>query len=347
MRLLRAAFLPTSVLLLAIAAMIVPLPFFLERPGTPLGLEERVTVEYEQVGDIAGDFLLTTVVLQRTTAVELPRGLLSDRTELVPAVTVIGPGESDSEYFARQREVFREAALVAAAVGLRAAGFDIPTPEGEGARVVGVLADAPAEGVLRPGDVVVATDAGQVSTTEDLRTAVFDRGTEALELTFLRDGQRRTATLTPTRIAGVDEPVVGVQIETLAPPVELPFNVEVDSGSIGGPSAGLMLALTVFDKVDELDLAAGRRIAGTGGITPEGGVTPIGGIEQKVSSAAGQDLDVFLAPAMQMPDACAGLPEGAGLQVLGVETFDEAVEVLSGDAPGLRCEGQASAAAAT
>jgi len=342
MRLLRVAFLPASVLLLAIAAFVVPLPFFLERPGTPLGLEERVAVEYEQVGDVTGEYLLTTVILQRATPVELPRSLLSEAIALVPAARFLGPGETDSAYFERQREVFSDAALVAAAVGLRGAGFDVPIPQGEGARVVGILPGTPAEGVLLPGDIVVATDAGPVSTTEDLRIAVFERGTEELELTFLREGEERSASLTPARVTGVAEPIVGVQIETVAPDVTLPFGVEVDSGSIGGPSAGLMIAITVFDKVDPLDLAMGRRIAGTGGITPEGSVTPIGGIEQKVLSASNEDIDLFIAPASQMVDACAGLPDGAALEVIGVETFDQAVDALSGDAQGLRCDQQAA-----
>lgn len=343
MRLLRTAFLPASVLLLAVAAFVVPLPFFLERPGTPLGLEERVAVEYEQVDDISGDYLLTTVVLERTTPAGLLPGLLDEAAELVPAARFVPPGETDRAYFARQRDIFRDAALVAAAVGLRAAGFDVPAPKGEGARVVAVLPDAPAQGVLLPGDVVIAADEEPVATTEDLRTAVFEAGTSELELTFTRDGEQRTASLAPARVAAADEPVIGVQIETVAPEVVLPFGVEVESGSIGGPSAGLMIAITVFDKVDPVDLAGGRRIAGTGGITPEGTVTPIGGIQQKVFSAAHQGLDVFLAPAVQITDACAGLSSDATMtmEVVGVETFQEAVDVLAGDSRGLRCGEQA------
>ena len=344
MHLLRVAFLPTSVLLLAVAAFVVPLPYFLERPGTPLGLEQRITIEHEQVDEVTGQFLLTTVVLDRTTVVELPRGVLSDAVEVVPVARFVGPGETGPAYFERQREVFDDAALVAAAVGLRAAGFDVPQPEGQGARVLAVLPDAPAEGVLRPGDVIVVTDpGGTVATTEDLRTVVFEQGTEEIELTFLREGERMTAALTPARLTGAEEPIIGVQIETVAPDVTLPFPVDVDSGAIGGPSAGLMIALTVFDKVDPVDLADGRRIAGTGGITPEGTVTPIGGIEQKVLSAADDDIDIFLAPAFQMADACAGLIPGTDLEVIGVETFDEAVQVLSGEASGHRCEQQAAA----
>ena len=336
MRSTRVVMLLIALLLLVSAAAVVPLPFFLERPGTAVGLGQRVAIEAPGAGPIDGDFMLTTVYLTQTTALELVLAWADDEVRVVPLHSVLPPGQSEAEFFARQQDLFTESAQRAAAVGLRAAGFDVGPEDlgGDGALVVETFPGSAAEGRLLPGDVVVhvgGTGADrQVRTYDDLLAALRVSGGEPLRLTIRRGGRTRELEITPRPVPGVsDEPVIGIQVSTLNATVDLPVPVDVDSGQIGGLSAGLMIALTVFDKIDPVDLADGRRIAGTGTIGFDGEIGPIGGIEQKVVAAHREQVDVFLVPDEQLVEARSGLPEDSAMEVMGVGTFDEALSALS------------------
>jgi PDZ domain-containing protein len=121
----------------------------------------------------------------------------------------------------------------------------------------------------------------------------------------------------------------------------LPYSVKVASGGVGGPSAGLLIALTVYDKVlAGVDLAAGRTIAGTGTIDWQGRVGPVGGAGLKVIAAAHAKADVFLVPAANAAEARASLPKGADMDIVEIKSFDQARDWLErtaqeqdGDAP--------------
>jgi Lon-like protease len=102
----------------------------------------------------------------------------------------------------------------------------------------------------------------------------------------------------PARVQGYDHPIVGV-----APVASFPFPLTIDSGDIGGPSAGLMWTLGVVDVLTPGELTGGRVIAGTGTIDLDGGVGPIGGIAQKVVAAERAGAVAFFAPVQEAPDA--------------------------------------------
>jgi PDZ domain-containing protein len=106
-----------------------------------------------------------------------------------------------------------------------------------------------------------------------------------------------------------------------------PFTVDLGLGNeIGGPSAGLMFALGIMDKVGDEDLTGGRFIAGTGTIDPKGNVGPIGGIQLKMIAARNKGATVFLAPAGNCDDVRKATPHG--LQVVKVSTLHDAVQDL-------------------
>lgn len=332
--LLRRAFLPVSLVALLAAGASVPLPYFLERPGParPLaGVSARdplveVPSEDREGGDLSGSYLLMVVNQLRATPFNLLYDLVDDRSIRVPAQAVLPPGVAPEAYFDAQRREFATTAEIAAAVGLRLAGLEVPL--GEGVRVVEVAQGSPADGSLQPDDVVVLADGSAVATTSALQAAVAQSGTEALPLTVRRGDDDVEVVVTPAAVEGGD-PRIGVSVETVPFDEALPVDVAVDGGRVGGPSGGLMIALSVYDLVDGADLAAGREIAGTGTIDADGSIGPIGGIELKVLAAHGVGADVFLAPEGQGEAARGALPGGSDLQILEVATADEAVEALS------------------
>ena len=353
MRWLRAGFLPVSVLILFAAALIVPLPFYLERPGTTVSLGACVDVDSDG-REVDGDFLLTTINVSLATAFDAVRGIADDETSLVPRGQLVPPGVESDEFFSRQRELFASSADVAAGVGLEAAGYEV-TVSGDGVQVVRILPGTPAAELLRPGDVIRSIDGSAVAVEADLRDVIEDAevGTP-LRLQVQRDGEVLDVDVAPELVQGM--PVIGILPQTLHPRVNLPVDVEVATGPIGGPSAGLMIALTVYDKVlGDVDLAAGRIVAGTGSISQDGRVGPIGGIGLKILAAEARGADVFLAPAADYRAAIAAVPNGSPLRVVPVETFDEARDALlettgeisrTGGAPSEACPYRTQAQAA-
>jgi PDZ domain-containing protein len=105
-----------------------------------------------------------------------------------------------------------------------------------------------------------------------------------------------------------------------------PIDVSYSSEDIGGPSAGLMWALGLYELMTPGDLTAGRTVAGTGELLPDGTVLPIGGIRDKVIAAERAGATLFLAPADNMAEL-AGVDTG-DMQVVSVATFDEALRAL-------------------
>jgi PDZ domain-containing protein len=275
---------------------------------------------------VRGDFLFTTISRREATVFGVLAAAVRPKQRVVANQEVLGTFRRD-EYYRRQRQAFLDSTDRAVIVALQAAGLPVRL-SGGGVSVVEVLEGTPAEGVLRAGDVITQIDGSAVGTDTELIEAVSTGRT--LRLGFRRDGRTRSATVRPERgTADVDRrPIIGVRITTFEPQVDLPFEVDVTSGEVGGPSAGLMIALAVFDLVDDSDLAAGRRIAGTGTLALDGRVGPIDQIELKVLVAARSGAGVFLVPSSQAEVARAAVPASSDMRVIGVDTFADARTVL-------------------
>ncbi len=123
----------------------------------------------------------------------------------------------------------------------------------------------------------------------------------------------RNVTLATKDVGG--EPVVGVELS--APTYKFPFKVKINLPDIGGPSAGLMFALGIIDKLTPDNLTGGRFIAGTGEIDPTGQIQPIGGIQQKMAGAREAGATIFLSPASNCANTTGAVPSGLRLVKVG------------------------------
>ncbi len=331
-RLARALFLPVCLAVIVAAGFIVPLPVFVETPREPVSLDERVVVAVEDA-TLRGDYLLLAVTLSRGTVARLLQAVVDADRTVVAEAQLLPPHEDDDTYFARQRDVFEETAAVAAAVGLQAAGYTVDPREvtGSGVLVAEVVPGTPAENRLAPGDVIVAVDGTPVRGFEDLRAVMPDDAGAALLLDVERDDEHVQVELETAALQTADgtRPGVGILGQTHEPRIDLPVDVAVDGGGIGGPSAGLMVALTVYDKAArDVDLAAGRNVAGTGRIDQDGNVGAVGGVRQKVAAAEATGAEVLVVPAALLDTAKAARRPGSTLEIIGVATFDEARDAL-------------------
>jgi len=186
----------------------------------------------------------------------------------------------------------------------------------------------PAYGVLKAGDVITAVDGTAVTGPTSLTglIAAHPAGS-TLTVTLTRSGQSRQVKVGTKESGG--RPVMGVQIEEQ---FKFPFNVNISVGDIGGPSAGMMFALGIIDKLTNDDLTGGKFIAGTGEITAAGQVEAIGGIQQKMVGARQAGATIFLTPASNCSDTKGAVP--AGLRLVKVSTLSQAVGYLQALAAG-------------
>ena len=316
-----------SVAVVLAALALVPLPIVVYSPGDAESVPALVRIDGEE-GEVSGDLLLTTVFQQQASVVVALLGWIRDDEAVERERDVLPPGIDIEDYFADQRDVFAQSVEVAAAVGLQLAGRDIDI-RGEGALIEGILPGSPAAAGLRVGDVITAVDGDTIEFSVDLseHTGALAAG-DTISVTVERDGQYATVDLVLVDIPDLGRAGIGVSVSTRNLTVELPVEVTAET-DIGGPSAGLMLALTVYDLVDPVDLAAGRIVAGTGTIDLAGQVGNIGGIGMKVRGAAAAGATIFLAPAEQAEQARSAAPES--MTVVGVSTADEAAAYLRGE----------------
>ncbi len=198
---------------------------------------------------------------------------------------------------------------------------------------------APADEVLDPGDKLLEAEGQDLSTVDDLVETLTDNEPgDRIELLIERAGEDGPRTVEVELIEAPGEPgrtIVGfVPFDTTS--VRLPFELDIDTGRIGGPSAGLAFTLTLIDKLSEGDLTGGRNVAVTGTIGLDGEVGAIGGLPQKVSAVRQVGVDYFLVPASQSERSMERAREIAGdeVELIPVATLDEALaalEELGGD----------------
>jgi PDZ domain-containing protein len=328
-RLARAALAGLLMLtLLAVSGSLVLMNNGLEAPGAAEAVEPMVQVAPSHAYTAAGSFILTTVIVQtpilageRLAAQFDPAYKIVSPADIVPPDTT--PQQLAQQGY-RQLDQSETAAIVA---GLRQAGFAAGVV-GHGAEVLSILPDSLAQGQLQVGDVITGLDGTQVQTTDDLIGLIRQQPPGAtVRLTVMR-GQATVEVDVPLMPAADPNspPRLGISIQPAGFDLSLPFPVTITAQKIvGGPSAGLMFALTVYNAVTPDDLTGGRRIAGTGTIDLSGAVGPIGGVEQKVAAAEAAGATYFLSPAENY-DAARSVARH--IQVVKVTSLQEAVDFL-------------------
>ena len=314
------------IVLLLAASFFLPIPiFYAYLPGPVRDVERLIEVGGTRTYSSEGSLLLTTVSVDtQVTFFDMIQSLVDEDKTIVTRDEVTS-GQSLQDLRVEQRREIRESKRRAQEVAAGALG--IAEPHGKGARVLGTVNGLPAHGRLREDDLIVSIDGDEVETTCDVGRAVdsHDVG-EKVTIVVRREGELRTIALSTAE--DPREPgssFIGVIMDEVDYSFDLGFDVSFETGRIAGPSAGLMFALALYDRLTPDDLTDGRRIAGTGTIACDGVVGPIGGVEQKVAGAEARGAKIFLAPE---GNAAAARAVADDIEIVSVTTFDDAIEYL-------------------
>ncbi|PZM96577.1 MAG: hypothetical protein DIU79_04725 [Actinobacteria bacterium] len=310
--------------LLAYGVFAAPVPYVVLGPGPTVDtLGEQDGTEVIQVtgaptSDSAGQLRLTTVGVRPDVRLrDVIVGWFNSEEAVVPRELIYPPGHTREQVEQRNAEDFAASQSSAETAALRELGYPVQVT------VRSVTPGGPAEGILRPDDIITTVDGEPVTGTAKLTQLIRAKpaGTE-LTIGYTRGDQSGTAKIT-TRAQDGEPPRIGVEVQARQP---RPFDLKIQVGDIGGPSAGLMFALGIIDKLRPEDLTGGKVIAGTGTIDDMGNVGPIGGIPQKLIGAKEAGATVFLVPKENCPEAVRNAIDG--IQLVKVSTLREALDAL-------------------
>ncbi|SKA99265.1 PDZ domain-containing protein [Agreia bicolorata] len=320
-------------LVLGLVMSFLPTPYVIEQPGpvfdtlgsqtvdgkdTPL-----ISIDGETTYPTGGtlDMLTVSVVgtpKQTPSWAEVVQAYFDSSKAVVPLEAVYPPDVTTEERDEQNAALMVDSQQEAIAAALSSLGYDFTTRVGVGS----VAKGSPAEGQLEPGDVVTSVNGQPVGSIDELRSAVAANGIDKPAVVDVtRDGAPIEASITP--ITSGDTSVLGIGVQAS---FEFPFDVKIQLDNVGGPSAGMMFALGIIDKLSDGELNGGQKVAGTGTISADGTVGPIGGIRQKLFGARDAGADFFLAPASNCDEVVGHVPDG--IRVFAVATLDDSLAAL-------------------
>ena len=329
-------------------ALLVPLPYVTYYPGPTVDIlatndgEETVQVNGHKAYYDDGELRMTTVYVstpqEHVTLPDLLRAYFDPDAAVWPRSSVYAPDETDESNDRESAVAMVSSQDTAVAAALTELGEKVdPIVE-----VLDVTPGLPADGKLEVRDVLLEVGGTKITGAQDVVDAV-DRAKAGQPIRFVvRRGEKEVTTdITPRKVG--DDLRVGI---TPGVGFDFPYRVSVDiADNIGGPSAGLMMSLAIYDTLTPGSVTDGFDIAGTGTITPSGEVGPIGGIQQKIAAARDAGADLFLVPA----DNCDGIGgvDPGDMRLAKATTMHDAVETLSTwvddpNAPLPSCEDTAS-----
>ena len=325
-------------LVIVLGLALWPTSYVIQQPGPVFNTLGSVTIKDEKVPlvtvegaktfETGGALDMLTVQAvgnreQRPSWFEVAMAWFAPSKAIVPVEAVFPAGVTTEQREAENAALMVDSQQDAIAAALTELGYDFPAQ-----LAVGQVAEsAPAEGKLKVDDEILAVNDVVVTDLASLRDAIAENGTESPAVfDVTRGGVPTTVSITPTEATSADgekTSIIGVATKIL---YDFPVDVTIQLDNVGGPSAGMMFALGIIDKMTPGKLNGGESVAGTGTIDAEGVVGPIGGIRQKLYGAVDAGAEYFLAPEANCNEVVGHVPDG--IRVFSVATIDDALAAL-------------------
>lgn len=253
--------------------------------------------------------------------IELALAWFDRSRAVVPIDRIFPAGQTTEQRNTENAALMTDSQVESSAAALRALGYDVP----QQIAVATVDDSGAAAGLLLQNDVLTTVDGVTAPNVDAVRAAVQAAAGAPVTIGYERDGAAGTVEITPrqTDVNGQQQYLLGVGLMLS---FDLPVDVKIQLNDVGGPSAGMMFALGIIDKMSPGDLTGGQHIAGTGTIDADGNVGPIGGIRQKLYGARDAGATWFLAPAANCNEVVGHVPDG--IRVFSTSTLQESLTVL-------------------
>ncbi|WP_353892143.1 S16 family serine protease [Proteinivorax hydrogeniformans] len=299
--------------------------YLVVRPGDAILIGDMVEIE-NSYGHDSSVYLLTVSQFTASPLAYL-LGVFSPRMDLMHHSVVIPPDMDMEEYYKLNRQRMQESQDNAKVVALQQAGYDVPMTS-DGVEIVDILPTSTVKEVLQVGDIFKVLDGEKVMLSDQLISIVQSKNVgDEITTTIVRNEVEKELALKVGRSESDPKvPALGVFIQTLNWEPVYPIDISFDTGQIGGPSAGMMFVLEIYNQLTEEDIIGDLVVAGTGTINFDGSVGAIGGMKQKVYAAENKQADVLFCPIENYEEAIAYATE---VEVVKVNHFDDIVNFLN------------------
>ena len=318
--------------LLTIATLLAPIPFVFFKPGVPDNVAGKIiSIKDAKTYPINGKLFITSILVTNPDSPVFGAETLVNWAigphVVLPKESVYPPIQPAQKIERDSRNEMESSKVTSTAAALRYLGYDFE----EVYYVSDIREYSDAIKKLKIGDVITEIDGKEINQIEEIRTSYAKKSIgDSLLITVERKDKNGKVTPVTTRVILVENldieekerPAIGILVGTSA---RFPIDVDFNLPGVGGPSAGLIFAVGIVEKLTEEDLVRGRKIAGTGTISASGKVGGIGGIEEKMVGASRIGATIFIAPRENCPDI-EHVPKG--LKVIPVSTLSEAIEAL-------------------
>ena len=282
--------------------------------------------------DFDGNLFQLTVRRDEASALIYLWSYVDSSFDLYPREVFLPKGVTPQELSEISIQNMKTSENVAIAVALKNLNYDIDS-KGDGVLVVGILDDSPVKGKLLKGDLLTTINDEQIFSASEFIATLrkYDIGeTVTIGLTREIDGIDTEISISTELIEHIEysnEPMVGFLATTVNERFDFPFEIDIKTGNVGGPSAGLMMALNVYNNLIPNDITNSLIIAGTGTIEIDGSVGPVGGIRQKVIAAKRAGSELILVPTANYEEASPLSTDDTA--IVAVDSFEEALKVIS------------------
>ena len=282
--------------------------------------------------DFDGNLFQLTVRRDEATALIYLWSYIDNSFDLYPREVILPKGVTPQELSEISIQNMKTSENVAIAVALKNLNYDIDS-KGDGVLVVGILDDSPVKGKLLKGDLLTTINDEQIFSASEFIATLrkYDIGeTVTIGLTREIDNTDTEISISTELIEHIEysnEPMVGFLATTVNERFDFPFEIDIKTGNVGGPSAGLMMALNVYNNLIPNDITNSLIIAGTGTIEIDGSVGPVGGIRQKVIAAKRAGSELILVPTANYEEASPLSTDDTA--IVAVDSFEEALKVIS------------------
>jgi len=281
--------------------------------------------------DFDGNLFQLTVRRDEASALIYLWSYVDNSFDLYPREVILPKGVTPQELSEISIQNMKTSENVAIAVALKNLNYDIDS-KGDGVLVVGILDDSPVKDKLLKGDLLTTINGEQIFSASEFIATLrkYDIGeTVTIGLTRDIDGKDTEISISTELIEHIEydnEPMVGFLATTVNERFDFPFEIDIKTGNVGGPSAGLMMALNVYNNLIPNDITNSLIVAGTGTIEIDGSVGPVGGIRQKVIAAKRAGSELILVPTANYEEASPFSTDETA--IVSVDSFEEALKVI-------------------